>query len=204
VDTSETVGLLRVVARLVRDVAPEAIDIYLVSMAAGASDVLEVQWLARQAGIDEAALDIAPWIETIDDLRHADGIIRRLLQIQPTPRTSAPAGNASRFRSAPQPLRRFAELPPGRPSSRNAARRTGRRRGARTDRRVAEHRRDRRGVEEHRMSAIDPRPERRQRRKDGTPRLDRRRPVAASPGVVGRERDRDSARLAPIGTPCVA
>jgi len=71
------------VARLVRDVAPEAIDIYLVSMAAGASDVLEVQWLARQAGIDEAALDIAPLIETIDDLRHADGIIRRLLQIQP-------------------------------------------------------------------------------------------------------------------------
>jgi phosphoenolpyruvate carboxylase len=82
-ETRETVGLFRLVARLLRDVAPEAIDTYLISMAAEPSDVLEVQWLAREAGIDEFALDIAPLIETIDDLRRADAIMRRLFRVEP-------------------------------------------------------------------------------------------------------------------------
>jgi phosphoenolpyruvate carboxylase len=82
-DTRETVGLFRLVARLLRDVAPEAIDTYLISMATAPSDVLEVQWLARQAGIDEATLDIAPLIETIHDLRHAEGVMRRLFRVEP-------------------------------------------------------------------------------------------------------------------------
>jgi len=59
-ETNETVGLFRLIARLLRDVAPESIDTYLISMAAGPSDVLEVQWLARETGIDESALDLTP------------------------------------------------------------------------------------------------------------------------------------------------
>jgi phosphoenolpyruvate carboxylase len=73
-ETRETVGLFRLVARLLRDVAPEAIDTYLIGMAAEPSDVLEVQWLAREAGIDEFALD---------DLRRADAIMRRLFRVEP-------------------------------------------------------------------------------------------------------------------------
>ncbi len=82
-ETNETVSLFQLIARLLRDVAPESIDTYLISMAAGPSDVLEVQWLAREAGIDEAALDLAPLFETIGDLRNADAIMRQLFRIGP-------------------------------------------------------------------------------------------------------------------------
>jgi phosphoenolpyruvate carboxylase len=53
---------------------------YIISNSNSALNVLEVMALARLAGWPPGAipLDIVPLFETIDDLRHAEGIMRRL------------------------------------------------------------------------------------------------------------------------------
>ncbi len=55
---------------------------YIISMARSAADVLAVLALARHGGLVEdtaVPLDIAPLFETVDDLRHAAGSLRALL-----------------------------------------------------------------------------------------------------------------------------
>ncbi len=53
-----------------------AVGAYIISMANGASDVLEVLWLMGVAGCGE--LDIVPLFETIDDIEHAPGILQAM------------------------------------------------------------------------------------------------------------------------------
>jgi phosphoenolpyruvate carboxylase len=59
----------------VREAPPEALGIYIVSMTADVSDLLEVVLLQRIAGTE---LPVAPLFETLDDLQNAPGVLTRL------------------------------------------------------------------------------------------------------------------------------
>jgi phosphoenolpyruvate carboxylase len=76
--TSESVALFRLIRRAHERVGAEAIDSYVISMTRGASDVLAVLLLARDAGVADA-LDVVPLFETIADLHAAPGIMAQLL-----------------------------------------------------------------------------------------------------------------------------
>ena len=62
---------------------PDALGIYIISMAHTRADVLTVLALARRGGLVDAdgrvPLDIAPLFETIDDLRHGPDTLRELV-----------------------------------------------------------------------------------------------------------------------------
>ena len=59
----------------VREAPPEALGIYIVSMTADVSDLLEVVLLQTIAG---TALPVAPLFETLEDLQNAPGVLTRL------------------------------------------------------------------------------------------------------------------------------
>jgi phosphoenolpyruvate carboxylase len=75
--TNETLEVFRVIRRAHERVGEQAIDSYVVSMTRGASDLLAVLLLAKDAGVADA-LDMVPLFETIEDLRAAPAIMERL------------------------------------------------------------------------------------------------------------------------------
>ncbi len=76
-DTNETIALLRLVP-LARERAGECvIQTYIISMTTGASNLLEVLLLARDAGLF-GTIDVTPLFETIDDLLRAPQIMEAL------------------------------------------------------------------------------------------------------------------------------
>lgn len=76
--TNETLEVFRLIRRAHERVGPASIDSYVISMTRGASDVLGVLLMARDAGVDDA-IDIVPLFETIADLHAAPAIMGRLL-----------------------------------------------------------------------------------------------------------------------------
>lgn len=72
----ELLNVLDIIQRL-RLHDPRAVGSYVISMANGVSDVLEVLWLTRLAGCD--GLDIVPLFETIDDLARAPELMQAML-----------------------------------------------------------------------------------------------------------------------------
>ena len=78
--TREALALMRLL-RAELDRAPEGVGVYLVSMTHGPSDVLEVLWLGRAAGLELGRLDVAPLFETIRDLERAPRVLEALLEL---------------------------------------------------------------------------------------------------------------------------
>ena len=76
-ETNETVELFRLIRRAHERLGPQAINSYVISMTAGASDVLAVLLMARDAGVDQD-LDIVPLFETVRDLENAGVIMQAL------------------------------------------------------------------------------------------------------------------------------
>lgn len=76
------------VVRKAMESEPESIGGYIISMTDAVSDVLEVLFLAKEAGLwrmlpdgsVESLLDVAPLLETIDDLEAAESLLTALFQ----------------------------------------------------------------------------------------------------------------------------
>ncbi|MCM2318356.1 MAG: phosphoenolpyruvate carboxylase [Pseudomonas sp.] len=75
-DTAEVLATCRVAAQ-----APSAaLGSYVISMAGAPSDVLAVELLLKEAGL-QRPLRVVPLFETLDDLEHAGSVIDRLLSV---------------------------------------------------------------------------------------------------------------------------
>jgi phosphoenolpyruvate carboxylase len=77
--TARLLEFLQVFRQAGRRYGRAALGNYVVSMTEGASDVLEVLVLAKQAGISD--LDVTPLFETQQDLENAPGILLQLLAL---------------------------------------------------------------------------------------------------------------------------
>lgn len=82
--TRDMLALFRLLRRI-KDLQPEAVGIYLISMSHEVSDLLEVLLLASWVGLyhpqqGRSALDIAPLFETIADLEHAAEVLDALFR----------------------------------------------------------------------------------------------------------------------------
>ncbi|RYE94174.1 MAG: phosphoenolpyruvate carboxylase, partial [Myxococcales bacterium] len=85
-ETRETVDTFRAIAAVRAQLAPDAIDTFIVSMTRGGSDLLAVLLLGREAGLFSpaaklSALDVVPLFETGDDLAASTGILDALWQL---------------------------------------------------------------------------------------------------------------------------
>ena len=82
-ETRETLAVFRTIGDSQAFYGPNAIGPFIVSMTQGADDVLSVLALARWAGLEDARgqipLDVAPLLETVDDLKNGPAIMSALL-----------------------------------------------------------------------------------------------------------------------------
>jgi len=82
--SAEVLDTFRAIAELKTKFPAEAIQLYVISGATSAEDVLNVLWLARLSGVrveaegDDPGLQPVPLFESIEDLQHAPAIMRRL------------------------------------------------------------------------------------------------------------------------------
>jgi phosphoenolpyruvate carboxylase len=81
-DVTKTIGVFQSIAWGHEHFGRRALGPYIISMTQDADDVLSVLFLARMAGlVNEAGnvpLDVAPLLETVDDLQHGENILERL------------------------------------------------------------------------------------------------------------------------------
>jgi phosphoenolpyruvate carboxylase len=75
-ESQEVIDTFRVIAQT----DPQALGIYIISMARQASDVLAVQLLLKKTGCP-FRIPVAPLFETLDDLNNAAEVIERLLAV---------------------------------------------------------------------------------------------------------------------------
>jgi len=79
---TKTIGVFQSIAWGHRHFGRRALGPYIISMTQDADDVLSVLFLARMAGLVDAnnnvPLDVAPLLETVDDLQHGEAILERL------------------------------------------------------------------------------------------------------------------------------
>jgi len=87
-ETAEALAVFDCARRLQVELGREACDVYIVSMTAGASDLLEPLLLAREAGLARleggevrSALQVVPLFETIDDLNRCGDLMRGLFAL---------------------------------------------------------------------------------------------------------------------------
>ncbi|MEM1368725.1 MAG: phosphoenolpyruvate carboxylase [Cyanobacteria bacterium P01_H01_bin.15] len=82
----ETVETLRLLRRLQLEFGVEICQTYIISMTNDVSDVLEVLLLAQEAGLYEpvsgvTTIRIVPLFETVDDLKRAPSVMRKLFEL---------------------------------------------------------------------------------------------------------------------------
>jgi phosphoenolpyruvate carboxylase len=85
----ETLEVFDVMMQIHRDISPNAFGSYVISMTHNASHVLEVMFLAHQAGLagrDDSGhwycnIGISPLFETIEDLQHIEPVMDTLLDV---------------------------------------------------------------------------------------------------------------------------
>ncbi len=82
-EAREAVETLRVVGWARRDLGPEACERYVVSFTAATSDLLEVLFLARAAGLAADEIRPVPLLEQLQDLAAGPEIAQRALSIAP-------------------------------------------------------------------------------------------------------------------------
>ena len=87
-DTAEAMAVFETARRLQSELGREVCDVYIVSMTAGASDLLEPLLLAKEAGLlrhdgdaVRSDLQVVPLFETIDDLERCGELLRALFAI---------------------------------------------------------------------------------------------------------------------------
>ena len=89
-ETDEVRAVFAAAREVREELGPEALGAYIVSMTAGASDVLEPLLFAKEAGLFRAAggaaparsgLQVVPLFETIDDLHRCAGLMRELFAL---------------------------------------------------------------------------------------------------------------------------
>ena len=88
--TSELLAVFAAARRLQEELGVEALNVYVVSMTAGVSDVLEPLVFAKEAGLfrpgagaepPRSTLHVVPLFETIDDLHRCAGLMRELFAL---------------------------------------------------------------------------------------------------------------------------
>jgi phosphoenolpyruvate carboxylase len=83
--TNETITTFRLLQAVLEQFSPDATHTYIISMTTGASDLLAVLLLAKEAGLfrrgEMSRLDVVPLFETREDLTHAPGIMRDLFAL---------------------------------------------------------------------------------------------------------------------------
>jgi phosphoenolpyruvate carboxylase len=88
-ETDEVRAVFAAAREVREELGPEALGAYIVSMTAGASDVLEPLLFAKEAGLFRAGgagpahsgLHVVPLFETIDDLHRCAGLMRELFAL---------------------------------------------------------------------------------------------------------------------------
>lgn len=84
--TCETIETLRALRHLQQEFGTDICQTYIISMTNNASDVLEVLLLAKESGLYDpgtgvASVRIVPLFETVEDLKHAPGIMAALFDL---------------------------------------------------------------------------------------------------------------------------
>jgi phosphoenolpyruvate carboxylase len=74
-DTSHILRTFQAIRQAREEYGQKAVACYIISMANSLSDLLEVQFFCKEAGIED--LSIVPLFETIDDLHHCTGILEQ-------------------------------------------------------------------------------------------------------------------------------
>ena len=85
--SAETIEVFHTITELRKEIGPEVVGAYVISMTHIAAHVLEVLFLARLtglAGVDDAGetyahIIVSPLFETIEDLKHTDSVLTTLL-----------------------------------------------------------------------------------------------------------------------------
>ena len=88
-ETQDVLDVFHLIRRAHKEFGTRSIEVYLISMTQSASDLLEVMVLAKEAGIYrlhpdgriESRLNVAPLLETIDDLVAGPKIMEQLFQL---------------------------------------------------------------------------------------------------------------------------
>lgn len=89
-ETQKMLNVFKMIKQAHDEFGKKSIEVYLISMAESPSDLLEVLFLAKEAGIYrlnqdgtvESDLDVAPLLETIDDLIAGPNIMRDLFETE--------------------------------------------------------------------------------------------------------------------------
>ncbi len=83
-EARSTLDVFRAIRQARTDFGEQATGLYIISMTQGADDVLTTMALARMAGLERdnhVPLDIAPLLETVDDLNAGPAILEELLAL---------------------------------------------------------------------------------------------------------------------------